>query len=271
MDYIDTKHVAAELKSRLQKAFPGVKFNVRKGTGTASAWISVYWTDGPCTADVEEHTCPMQGAQFNGQEDRYESTDNTVTVTVKGRKVTGEPLVDGINTHQEISDDARKAAAALWSDARDGKDPAVHSNGGFHGAMVIDGHSIAANYARTQVLQIATEVVLPQRWAAAKKQATAQAARPATAHEEGEEGAEGLTLQHTAEDGTTVTGTRLGDGSADVLKRHGFKWHRKNQYWYAPGSRDQQADTEFMAAVAADLRAENLTVTTAQPEPIPTA
>ncbi|MGW1802972.1 LPD29 domain-containing protein [Streptomyces sp. NPDC001984] len=113
MDYIDTKYVAAELKRRLQNAFPAVKFNVRKGTGTASAWISVYWTDGPNTAEVEELTRPMQGAQFNGQEDRYESTDNTVTLTVKGRKVTGKPLVDGINTHRETSDDALKAAAAL--------------------------------------------------------------------------------------------------------------------------------------------------------------
>ncbi|MGP4049319.1 hypothetical protein [Streptomyces sp. 2A115] len=55
-----------------------------------------------------------------------------------------------------------------------------------------------------------------------------------------------------------------------MLKRHGFKWHRKNQYWYAPGSRNKQADTAFMTTVAADLRAANLTVT-AHPEPAPTA
>lgn len=138
-------------------------------------------------------------------------------------------------------------------------------------ACVVDGHVIQENWAPQQMWQIASDVVLPQRWAAAKEQAAAQAARPANAREQGDEGAEGLALQHTDEDGTTVTGTRLGDGAADVLKRHGFKWHRKNQYWYAPGSRDQQADTGFMDAVAADLHAENLTVTTAQPEPTPTA
>ncbi|MFD8656557.1 LPD29 domain-containing protein [Streptomyces mirabilis] len=270
MDYIDTKHVAAELKRRLQDAFPGVKFSVRKGTGTASAWISVHWTDGPSTTDVEEITRPMQGSQFNGQEDRYESTGNTVTVTVKGRKVTGSPLVDGIDTHQEVSEDARKAAADLWSDARDGEDPSLHSNGGFHGALVIDGHTIEANYTRTQVLRIALLVILPQRWAAATEQA-AQTARPASTSEEGEEAAEPLTLTHTDEDGTTVTGTRLGDGAADVLTRHDFKWHRKNQYWYAPGSRNKEADTEFMAAVAADLTAAKLRVTTALSEPTPTA
>ncbi|MFG2961416.1 LPD29 domain-containing protein [Streptomyces sp. NPDC048291] len=268
MDYIDTKHVAAELRNRLRAEFPGVKFSVRKGAGTASAWISVHWTDGPCTADVEELTRPMQGAQFNGMEDRYESTDNTVTVTVKGRKVTGKPLVDGINTHRGVSDDALKAAAVLWSEAHDGTEPPT---GSMLAACVVDGHVIQENWAPQQLWQIASDVVLPQRWAAAKEQAAAQAARPADAREQGDERAEELTLQHTDEDGTTVTGTRLGDGAAYVLKRHGFKWHRKNQYWYAPGSRDQQADTGFMDAVAADLRAENLTVTTAQPEPTPTA
>ncbi|GGN44704.1 LPD29 domain-containing protein [Streptomyces fuscichromogenes] len=268
MDYIDTKHVAAELRNRLRTEFPGVKFSVRKGTGTASAWISVYWTDGPCTADVEELTRPMQGSQFNGMEDRYESTDNTVTVTVKGRKVTGKPLVDGINTHRDVSDDALKAAAVLWSKAHDGIEPPT---GGMLAACVVDGHVIQENWPPQQMWQIASDVVLPQRWDAAKEQAAAQAARRASAHEAADEGAEGLNLQHTAEDGTTVTGTRLGDGAADVLKLHGFKWHRKNQYWYAPGSRDQAADTGFLAAVAADLRAEDLTVTTAQPEATPSA
>ncbi|MFC8837871.1 LPD29 domain-containing protein [Streptomyces griseoincarnatus] len=265
MDYIDTKDVAAELRNRLKSAFPGVKFSVRKGTGTGSAWISVYWTDGPSTADVEEHTRPMQGSQFNGMEDRYESTDNTVTVTVKGRKVTGKPLVEGINTHRDVSNDALKAAAALWSEAHDGTEPPTS---GMLDACVIDGHVIQENWAPQQMWQIASDVVLPQRWAAAKEQAAAQAARPEHAQEEG---AEGLTLKHTDEDGTTVTGTRLGDGAADVLKRHDFKWHRKNQYWYAPGTRHKEADTGFMAAVAADLRAADLTVTTAQPEPTPTA
>ncbi|WP_199790285.1 LPD29 domain-containing protein [Streptomyces canus] len=148
MDYIETKHVAAELRNRLKAEFPGVKFSVRKGTGTASAWISVHWTDGPSAADVDELTRPMQGAQFNGQEDRYESTGNTVTVTVNGRKVTGKPLVDGINTHQAISDDALKAAAALWSKAHDGTEPPAD---GMLGACVINSHVIQENWAPQQM------------------------------------------------------------------------------------------------------------------------
>jgi hypothetical protein len=268
MDYIDTKHVAAELRNRLKSAFPGVKFSVRKGTGTGSAWISVYWTDGPSTADVEEHTRPMQGAQFSGMEDRYESTGNTVTVTVDGRKVTGKPLVDGINTHREISDDALRAAAALWSAAHDGAEPPTS---GMLDACVIDGHVIQENGAPQQMWQIASDVVLPQRWAATKEQAAARAARPAHAQEKDGEGTEGLTLKHADEDGTTVTGTRPGDGAADVLKSHGFKWHRKNQYWYAPGTRHEEADTKFMAAVAADLAACDLKVTAAQPQATRTA
>ncbi|MEU2739928.1 hypothetical protein ABZ672_53740 [Streptomyces mirabilis] len=56
-----------------------------------------------------------------------------------------------------------------------------------------------------------------------------------------------------------------------MLRRHDFKWHRKNQCWYAPGSRNKEADTEFMATVAADLTAAKLRVTTALTEPTPTA
>ncbi|MFE1437093.1 LPD29 domain-containing protein [Streptomyces sp. NPDC058739] len=260
MDYIDTKHVAAELRTRLKGAFPGVKFSVRKSTGTASAWITVTWTDGPCTADVEQHTRPLQGAQFNAMQDRYESTGNTVTATVGGRRVTGKPLVDGISTHRHISDDALKAAADLWSQAHDGTEPPAS---GTLATCVIDGHIIQENWAPQQMWQIAHDVVLPPRWAAARE------ARPARADKEGDQGTEGLTLRHAAGDGTTVTGTRRGDGAAEVLRQHGFKWHRKNRYWYVPGSRDQHADTGFMTAVAADLRAENLSVTTAQPKPAP--
>ena len=45
--YISTKETAAMLRKDLAKAWPGVKFSVRMGTGTGSAWLSVSYTDGP--------------------------------------------------------------------------------------------------------------------------------------------------------------------------------------------------------------------------------
>lgn len=41
------KDAAAAIRRDLRAAFPATKFSVRMGTGTASAWIDVKWTDGP--------------------------------------------------------------------------------------------------------------------------------------------------------------------------------------------------------------------------------
>jgi conjugative element/phage-associated large polyvalent protein len=41
------KDAAAAIRKDLRAAYPDTKFSVRKGTGTASAWIDVAWTDGP--------------------------------------------------------------------------------------------------------------------------------------------------------------------------------------------------------------------------------
>ncbi len=41
------RDAAAAIRRDLRAAFPGTRFSVRMGTGTASAWIDVKWTDGP--------------------------------------------------------------------------------------------------------------------------------------------------------------------------------------------------------------------------------
>lgn len=41
------KDAAAAIRADLRSAFPGTKFSVRMGTGTASTWIDVKWMDGP--------------------------------------------------------------------------------------------------------------------------------------------------------------------------------------------------------------------------------
>jgi conjugative element/phage-associated large polyvalent protein len=41
------KGAALAIRTDLKAAFPDTRFSVRKGAGTASAWIDVKWTDGP--------------------------------------------------------------------------------------------------------------------------------------------------------------------------------------------------------------------------------
>jgi len=47
-----------------------------------------------------------------------------------------------------------------------------------------------------------------------------------------------LTITHTHEAGTLIEGTSKGDGTADVLKRVGWRWGRSIAAWYVPNSRD---------------------------------
>lgn len=47
-----------------------------------------------------------------------------------------------------------------------------------------------------------------------------------------------LTISHTPEEGTLIEGTTKGDGAADVLKAHGWRWGRSIAAWFIPRSRD---------------------------------
>ncbi|MBB5123216.1 DUF3560 domain-containing protein [Streptomyces eurocidicus] len=77
----------------------------------------------------------------------------------------------------------------------------------------------------------------------------------------GEEGAEAdITISHTRRDGTLVEGTSRGDGSAEVLKEHRFRWSRNLECWYRPHSRDKRADTWRINKAAEGLRAAGFTV-----------
>jgi hypothetical protein len=50
-----------------------------------------------------------------------------------------------------------------------------------------------------------------------------------------------ITITHTHGQGTLVEGTERGDGSAQILKREGFRWSRNLGCWYRPNSRDRDA------------------------------
>ncbi|GGR67493.1 DUF3560 domain-containing protein [Streptomyces roseolus] len=265
--YIDTKHVSAELRRRLKKEFPGVKFSVRTGTGTGSAWISVRWTDGPDTKAVDKVKAPLHGAHWDGYSETYVATGNVLTVTVEGEQITGEPLVNGINTHRDFSEDVLAEAKALWSAAFDGADP---DDGGMRGSVVVGGKVVPDTWAPNQVRYIAQEVVAPKRWEAAlaAAKAPAEAARPRRKTSATAGASDGITVTCTAEEGVTVTGTAFGDGAAPILRAHGLDWSRKRACWYVKDSRGDQSGAALLTAHAAAeaLRAAGLTVTADLPE-----
>ncbi|MFC9260824.1 DUF3560 domain-containing protein [Streptomyces hydrogenans] len=267
--YIDTKHVSAELRRRLRAEFPGVKFSVVTGTGTGSAWIRVNWTDGPDSEAVGRITAPLHGAHWDGYNETYVSTDNVLTVTVKGEQITGKPLVDGINTHRDFSDDVLAEAKALWSAAFDGADP---DDGGMRGAVIVDGTLVPDSWAPNQVRFIAQQIVAPKRWKAALaslvKAPAKAAAKPRRKTAAPADASAGITVTCAPEAGVTVTGTTFGDGDAPILRALGLDWSRKHACWYVKGSRDDQTGAALLTAHAAAeaLRAAGITVTADLPE-----
>lgn len=70
-----------------------------------------------------------------------------------------------------------------------------------------------------------------------------------------------IEITHSMDEGTLVDGTARGDGSAEILKRHRFRWSRNLGQWFIPQSRDRIADRYRISRAADDLRAAGFDVT----------
>lgn len=64
-----------------------------------------------------------------------------------------------------------------------------------------------------------------------------------------------LTITHTHEAGTIIEGTAKGDGTAAILKQHGWRWGRSISAWYVPNSRDRLPKDHVITRTAAALEA----------------
>lgn len=79
-----------------------------------------------------------------------------------------------------------------------------------------------------------------------------------------------LTISHTHAEGTLISGTSRGDGSAEILKNtvnprtgHGraWRWSRNLGTWYVQRSRDARANTSLIEATKQALEAQGFAVT----------
>lgn len=64
-----------------------------------------------------------------------------------------------------------------------------------------------------------------------------------------------LTITHTHEEGTLIAGTAKGDGTAAILRTHGWRWGRSISAWYIPHSRDRLPQHHKITRSAAALEA----------------
>ena len=83
---VSPTETAQILRKRLKVEFPGTKFSVRSERYAGGAAISVHWTDGPLSADVQSITSQYEGAGFDGmidmkhQREHWLKSDGTVLV-----------------------------------------------------------------------------------------------------------------------------------------------------------------------------------------------
>ncbi len=67
--YLTAAETAKYVRQALRDNFPGVKFSVRSSTYSGGASISVRWTDGPSTRQVDPVLNQFEGANFDGSID----------------------------------------------------------------------------------------------------------------------------------------------------------------------------------------------------------
>ena len=70
-----------------------------------------------------------------------------------------------------------------------------------------------------------------------------------------------LAITHTRLEGTLLAGTSRGDGSADHLKRAGWRWSRNLDAWYVPRSRDAAIQQHVLNRTLEQLRGAGFEVT----------
>ena len=68
-EYLSCADTAKLVRQTLKRAFPGQKFGVRSSTYSMGASISVHYTGGPASADVEALVCCYESSHFDGSID----------------------------------------------------------------------------------------------------------------------------------------------------------------------------------------------------------
>lgn len=69
-----------------------------------------------------------------------------------------------------------------------------------------------------------------------------------------------LIIEHTDEQGTLLTGSSRGDGSAEVVKALGWRWGRSIGMWFIPRSRNQPPKRPLIERTRAALEEADFTV-----------
>ena len=76
--YLSCAETAKLVRAALKASFPGVTFSVKSKTYSGGASITVGWTDGPTTKEVEHVSKQFEGADFDGMIDLKSYKDSVL-------------------------------------------------------------------------------------------------------------------------------------------------------------------------------------------------
>ncbi|MEX3582007.1 MAG: LPD29 domain-containing protein [Burkholderia sp.] len=111
--YLSCAETDKLVRATLKEAFPGVKFSVKNSTYSMDASISVRWTDGPNTKQVDSVVGHFEGSYFDGGIDFKGSIYHMRTTPDGFEKVSMG--TDCIHTSRDFSDAAiTRACEAVY-------------------------------------------------------------------------------------------------------------------------------------------------------------
>lgn len=103
---------ASNIRKLLKQEFPGVKFSVRSESFAGGNAISIHWTDGPTSKQVEAIASDFKQGYFNGMDDSYEYNRSSFVQIFGGAKY--------VSASRTLSPDGMRQVAAEM-----GYDPAT--------------------------------------------------------------------------------------------------------------------------------------------------
>jgi hypothetical protein len=136
--YLDAAELSGIIKRDLKAAFPAVKFSVRCKKYSMGSSVSIHWTDGPLTADVDAVVAPYCAQGFDGMTD---STTNSGPVRLADGRLAR--IHSWISTSRTISPELH-ARVAGWFDR--------HFSGGWDGGNYSKEQEIHRASWRSQVV-----------------------------------------------------------------------------------------------------------------------
>lgn len=116
---IATPTAAKMIRNELKENFSDTKFSVRSKSYSGGSSVTIYWTDGPKSAEADSIVSKYQYGHFNGMEDIYEysNTDENLPQTkfvMTQRTMSDETRDDIINTIEKLYGVDLNDEQAVW-------------------------------------------------------------------------------------------------------------------------------------------------------------